>query len=220
VRLFLLWRAAIPLLPVPHPFSRTLRKGWDSTAVSRMGFSKPHALVFFIAFFLHRTQTPVGIAQFPDSAASKTAPRDGPKIRRKTIFGGSLKSSRQVDNKQLEAATPHPEKCTLRLPVSARFADAKARESKARCRYTDHSPPVAAVKHSAIPDLASRGAGFVPEKIERGARDFVQQLIVGTAIRISLRLVKRLPPRRPRQRRKTGQTQQPQRPPRSASCVV
>src|ERR1700674_2363361 len=30
------------LLPGAPSFSRTLRKGWDSTAVSRMGFSEPH----------------------------------------------------------------------------------------------------------------------------------------------------------------------------------
>ena len=28
--------------PGAPSFSRTLRKGWDSTAVSRMGFSEPH----------------------------------------------------------------------------------------------------------------------------------------------------------------------------------
>src|SRR5258708_13574662 len=54
----------------------------------------------FITFFLyrpHRHQIAI-LQQFPDSAASKIAPvsRDGPNIRRKTIFGGSLTSRRQV----------------------------------------------------------------------------------------------------------------------------
>jgi hypothetical protein len=54
------------------------------------------------------------VREFTDSAASRTATvsRDGPIIRRKTIFGGSLKSRRQMDDKQLKAATPHPEKRT------------------------------------------------------------------------------------------------------------
>jgi hypothetical protein len=49
---------------------------------------------FFITFFLYRPHRhPIAIVQeFTDSTASKTASvsRDGPKIRRKTIFGGSL----------------------------------------------------------------------------------------------------------------------------------
>src|SRR5260370_429285 len=32
--------------PGAPSFSRTLRKGWDSTTVSRMGFSEPHDLPF------------------------------------------------------------------------------------------------------------------------------------------------------------------------------
>src|SRR6266404_3277113 len=105
---------------------------------------------------------------------------------------------------------PHPFPDRRRLTVTARFPDTKASESKARCRNTGNSPLVAAVKQRAIPDLPSRGASFVPKKVERRALNFIQELIVRTAIRISLRLVKRLPPRRPRQRRKTGQTQKPQ----------
>src|SRR6267378_2812230 len=105
---------------------------------------------------------------------------------------------------------PHPFPDRRRLPVTARFPDAQASEPKTSRRNTRNATMIAAVKQRAIPDLASRGTGFVPEKVERRALDFVQELIIGTAIRISLRLVKRLPPRRPRQRRKTGQTQQPQ----------
>ena len=59
---------------------------------------------------------------------------------------------------------PHPIPDRRRLPVFARFADAKAAESKARCRNTGHPPLVAAVKQRAIPDLAGRAAGFVPVK--------------------------------------------------------
>jgi hypothetical protein len=49
---------------------------------------------FFITFFLYRHyRHPIAILrEFFESAASKTAPvsRDGPIIRCKTIFGGSL----------------------------------------------------------------------------------------------------------------------------------
>jgi hypothetical protein len=42
--------------PGAPSFSRILRKGWDSTAASRMGFSEPHDPPFssFITFFLYR----------------------------------------------------------------------------------------------------------------------------------------------------------------------
>src|SRR6266404_6593669 len=63
---------------------------------------------------------------------------------------------------------PHPIPDRRRLTVSARFADAQSAESKARCRDTGNAPLFAAVKQRAIPDLASRGASFVPEKVERG----------------------------------------------------
>src|SRR6202521_16476 len=36
----------LTMQPGAPSFSRTLRKGWDSTAVSRMGFSEPHDLPF------------------------------------------------------------------------------------------------------------------------------------------------------------------------------
>jgi len=56
--------------------------------------TKPALCPFFITFLLYRPHRhPIAIVQeFTDSTASKTAPvsRDGPKIRRKTIFGGSL----------------------------------------------------------------------------------------------------------------------------------
>src|SRR5882762_1249543 len=88
---------------------------------------------------------------------------------------------------------PHPFPDRLRLPVSARFPDAQASESEASCRNTGNSALVAAaaIDERAIPDLTGRAASFVPEKVERGALDFVQKLIVRTVIRISLRLVKR-----------------------------
>ena len=105
---------------------------------------------------------------------------------------------------------PHPIPDRRRLPVTARFPDAQAGESKARRRNTGNPPLVVALKQRAIPDLASRGTSFVPKKPERGALDFVQKLIIGTALRIPFRLLKRLPPRRPRLRRKTGQSEQPQ----------
>src|SRR6266404_9331879 len=105
---------------------------------------------------------------------------------------------------------PHPFPDRCRLPVTARFPNTKSAQSKACCRNTRNATMIAAVEQRAIPDLASRGAGFVPEKVECGALDFVQKLIVRTAVRISLGLVKGLPPRRPRQRRKTGQSDQPQ----------
>src|ERR1700675_4019622 len=105
---------------------------------------------------------------------------------------------------------PHPFPDRRRLAVSARLSDAQASESKAGCRNAGNSTLVVAVKQRAIPDLAGRGTGFVPKKVERRALDFVQKLIVGAAIRISLRLVKRLLPRRPRQRGKSRQCEQPQ----------
>src|ERR1700686_2994498 len=105
---------------------------------------------------------------------------------------------------------PHAVPVRRRLTVTARFPDAQARKSKAGRRNTGNAPPVVAVKQRAIPDLASCGTGFVPEEVERGTLDFVQQLIVRTAIRISLRLVKRSLPRRPCQRGKTRQSDQPQ----------
>src|ERR1700675_747134 len=100
---------------------------------------------------------------------------------------------------------PHPIPDRRRLPVSARFPDAQASESKAGCRNAGNSPLVVAVKQRAIPDLAGPAAGFVPEKVERGALDFVQKLIIRTAIRISLRLVQHLLSRRPHQGRKTAE---------------
>src|SRR6266849_4456050 len=64
---------------------------------------------------------------------------------------------------------PHPFPDRLPLPVSARLSDAQASESKACCRNTGNAPIIAAIEHRPIPDLAARGAGFVPEKVERGA---------------------------------------------------
>jgi hypothetical protein len=67
---------------------------------------------------------------------------------------------------------PHPIPDRRRLPVTARFPDAQAAESKTRCRNTGNSPLIVAIKQSAIPDLSSCGAAFVPEKVERGTLDF------------------------------------------------
>ena len=109
-------KKACSVLPKPRAKPRGKPKGWDSTAVSRMGFSEPHDPPFsshFSRTALTDTQSQ-SCNNSPDSATSRTAPvsRDGPNIRRKIIFGGSLKSGRKVDDKQLKAATPHPEKCT------------------------------------------------------------------------------------------------------------
>src|SRR6266849_8604493 len=77
------------------------------------------APAFFITFFLygpHRHTIPI-VGEFPESATSRTAPvsTDGPILRRKTIFGGSLTSRRQVDDKQTtsrRSGKTAPEKCT------------------------------------------------------------------------------------------------------------
>jgi hypothetical protein len=59
---------------------------------SRGNAEVPHASrIFIITFFLYRHHRHVIaiVSEFPDSAISKTVPasRDGPNIRRKTIFG-------------------------------------------------------------------------------------------------------------------------------------
>jgi hypothetical protein len=59
---------------------------------------------------------------------------------------------------------PHAVPDRRRLTVTARFADAQSGESKAGSRNTGDSPLVVAIEQRAIPDLASRAAGFVPEK--------------------------------------------------------
>ena len=115
---------------------------------------------------------------------------------------------------------PHPIPDRRRLPVTARFPDAQAAESKARRRNTGNAPLVVAIKQRAIPDLAGRAAGFVPKKLERGALDFVLQLIIGTAIRISLRLVKRPPPRRHASEARLGKLNSPKAAEVSISRVV
>src|SRR6266853_2017524 len=97
-----------PLLPVHRKPGKGFGEGFCSDDLVHQSIvtisnnnSQPENLgppALFITFFSygpHRHRIAI-VQQFPDSAASKTAPvsRDGPKIRRKTIFGGSLTSRR------------------------------------------------------------------------------------------------------------------------------
>src|SRR6266852_69277 len=95
------------------PFSRFSRKPARSEA-ERVGFhgrlahgifraSRPAFFITFFSYRPHRHRIAI-VQEFTDSTASKTVPvsRDGPKIRRKTIFGGFF------DNMQTSSKSGNP----------------------------------------------------------------------------------------------------------------
>jgi hypothetical protein len=98
-RIFIFALSTRLLSPARLQHSGRPRDPWhDGWPLSRQIRNPNSAPTFFITFFLyrHHRHSIAIVREFPDSAALRSAPvsRDGPIIRRKTIFGGSLTSSR------------------------------------------------------------------------------------------------------------------------------
>ena len=75
---------------------------------------------------------------------------------------------------------PDPGRNLGARPVVVLMSDAQRRQSKAGRGNAAHPAVAAAVGFGAVSDEAGVRIGFVPEKLERGARYLVQQLRVGT----------------------------------------